>query len=98
ASAVMARLPSTISLMRPGGILMALASAVCDRLMGLRNSSMRISPGCGLGRRSAVIDDFDLVGMPLSPVEADPPLVVDPTRIQSISVNGAGSATGLRRC
>src|SRR5258708_4517694 len=63
----MARLRSPISLMRPGGTRMALASAICDSAMGLRNSSIRISPGCGFGSRSVVVDDFDFVGMALSP-------------------------------
>lgn len=65
-SAVMARLPSTISLMRRGGTLMALASAVCDNSIGFKNSSIRMSPGWGLGRSSVVVDDFDFVGMALS--------------------------------
>src|SRR5438046_7551692 len=50
---------------------MALASAVCDSTIGFRNSSMRISPGCGLGSRSVVVDDLDFVGMALSPDETD---------------------------
>src|SRR5579862_3642884 len=49
-SAVMARLPSTISLTRRGDTPMARARAVCDRAIGLRNSSSRISPGRGFGR------------------------------------------------
>src|SRR5262245_26011345 len=60
---------------------MARASAVWERPIGFRNSSSRISPGCGLGRRSMVVDDLDFVGMALTPDEADPPLVVDADRM-----------------
>src|SRR5205085_10255356 len=77
----MARLPSTISLMRRGGTCSAFASAVCDSSIGFKKSSIRISPGCGLGRRSVVVDDFDFVGMAISPDETDPPLVVDADRM-----------------
>src|SRR6185295_19326691 len=83
----MARLPSTISLMRRGGTLTALASAVCDRPIGFRNSSSRISPGCGFGSRSVIVDDLDVVGMALSPNEADPPLVVDTDRMLSAAIS-----------
>lgn len=44
-SAVMPRLPSTISLMRRGGTPMELASLVWLIAIGSRNSSRRISPG-----------------------------------------------------
>src|SRR5215216_1251311 len=68
----MARLASTISLMRRGGTPTARASAVCDRPIGFRNSSSRISPGCGLGSSSAVvIDDFDIFGASFAPAQAD---------------------------
>jgi hypothetical protein len=89
----MERLPSTISLIRRGGTAMALASLVCDRAMGVRNSS-RISPGCGFRRSSVVVDDFDLVRIVVFPNKTDPPLAVDADllpmslpfqRLQSIS-------------
>jgi len=55
------RLPSTISLMRRGGTPMARASAVCVNDIGLRKSCKRISPGCGFGKRSAMV--FDDLGI-----------------------------------
>src|ERR1700683_2259586 len=74
----MAPFPSPISLIRRGGTPMARASAVCDNAIGFRNSSSRISPGCGLGKSSAVvIDDLDIVSASFGPVEADAPLVID---------------------
>src|ERR1041384_722929 len=79
----MARLPSTISLMRRGGTAMAFASAVCDSAIGFRNSSIRISPGWGFERSSVVVDDFDLVRIVFTPDETYPPLVVDADRILS---------------
>src|SRR6478609_933575 len=79
----MARLPGTISLIRRGGTFTALASAVCDRAMGFRNSSIRIPPGWGFGSRSVIVDDLDLVGMAISPDEADPPLVIDADRVRA---------------
>src|ERR1700730_7106887 len=49
---------------------MALASAVCDSAIGVRNSSNRISPGCGLGSRLVVVNDFDFVRIVPSPDKA----------------------------
>src|SRR5262245_24223214 len=69
-SAEIPRSPWTISLIRRGGTLIALASAYCEMPNGLRNSSSRISPGCegGTGRgerrvRFVVVCDRDLVRM-----------------------------------
>src|ERR1700738_124469 len=74
----MARLPRTISWMRGGAPAMARASADCDSRIGRRNSSMRISPGWGFGRSSAmVVGDFDIMRVALFPPEADPPLDID---------------------
>src|SRR4051812_23557536 len=81
----MARLPSTISLMRRGGTPIAFASAVCDSAIGFKNSSIRISPGWGF-LNSVVVDDFDVVRIVLSPDEANPPLLVDPDRMLSLPI------------
>src|ERR1700752_5476023 len=72
--------------MRRGGTPIALASAVCDSAMGLRKSSIRISPGCGLGSKSVVVDDFDLVRIVVTPNKANPPLIVDADRMLSAPV------------
>src|SRR3954464_14070837 len=63
--------------MRRGGTPIARASAVCDKPIGVKNSSIRISPGLGFGRSSVVVDDLDFVGMALSPDKANTPLIVD---------------------
>src|SRR5437868_12824238 len=81
----MARLPSTISLMRRGGTPIACASAVCDSAIGFKNSSIRISPGWGFGS-SVIIDDLDLVRMAFLPDKANPPLIVDPDRVLPASI------------
>lgn len=80
----MARLPSTISLIRRGGTAIARASAVCDSFIGLRNSSTSISPRCGFCRRSVVVDDLDLVRMAFPPGETNSPLIVDVDRMLSL--------------
>src|SRR6476659_10577423 len=82
----MERLPSTISLIRRGGTLIAFASPVCESDIGRKNSSIRISPGCGLERRSVVVDDLDFVGIAFSPDEADPPLLIDADRMLSLAI------------
>src|SRR5262245_2405237 len=76
---------------------MARASAVWERPIGFRNSSSRISPGCGLGRRSVVVDDLDFVGIALSPDEADPPLVVDADRMLTAPIALQGLQPVARR-
>jgi hypothetical protein len=43
----------------------------------LRNSSFRMRPGCGLGIRLVVVDDFDVIGIAILPAEADAPLLID---------------------
>ncbi|KAK0352875.1 hypothetical protein LTR94_019054 [Friedmanniomyces endolithicus] len=90
-SAVTARFPSTISLIRRGGTPTALARAVWLMPSGLRNSSNRMSPGVGFfsqssagptsATRSMVIADFDIVAASVAPAETDPPLLIDPDRI-----------------
>src|SRR5665213_2305206 len=63
--------------MRRGDTPTARASAVCDSAIGFRKSSSRISPGCGFGSCSVVVDDRDIFGSSFGPVERDTPLVVD---------------------
>src|ERR1700752_54825 len=86
----MARRPSTISLMRRGGTLIARASAFWLSSMGFKNSSSRISPGVTSGRSPAalrtvfrilpvvVVDNFDIACVSIIPAEANPPLAIDP--------------------
>src|SRR5262245_46232204 len=69
---------------------MALASAVCDSAIGLRTSSNRISPGCGLGSRFVVVGDFDFVRIVLSPDKANPPPVVDSDRVLAAPITFQG--------
>src|SRR6201998_4962675 len=82
-SAVIPRLPCTISLMRRGGTSIALAIRSCEIPIGSRNSVKRISPGW-VGAKSAIgfsflviVDQFDVAGAAGTPGEADAPLVVD---------------------
>src|SRR5262245_29561100 len=82
----MARLPSTISLMRRGGTPIAFASAVCDSAIGFRKSSIRISPGWGFFN-SMIVDDLDFVRIVLAPDEANPPLLIDADRILTFPVS-----------
>src|SRR6478735_2572276 len=81
-SAVIARLPCTISLMRRAGTSIALAIRYCVMPIGSRNSVMRISPGW-VGAKSAmsvsflvVVNEFDIRGTAGAPREAEAPLVV----------------------
>src|ERR1700686_138133 len=67
--------------MRRGGTFTARASAFCDSSIGRRNSSFSISPGCGFGRRSVIVRDFDIEGISVIPPEADAPLIVDADRV-----------------
>src|SRR3974390_3047384 len=82
-SALMPRLPGTISLMRRGGTSIALAIRYCEMPSGSRNSVLRISPGW-VGAKSAmgfsslvIVDDLDVAGAAGTPRETDAPLVVD---------------------
>jgi hypothetical protein len=83
--------------MRRGGTLMARASAVCDKSIGFRNSSARISPGWGLGKSSVVVDDFDLVRMAFSPNETNSPLIIDANRMLSLPFAPQGFKPVARR-
>src|SRR5580658_8882236 len=88
-SAVTARFPSTISLMRRGGTASALASAVWLIPIGRRKSSISTSPGvglCGSSTASMVVADFDILGAFVGPAEADPPLLVDPDRVLALPI------------
>ena len=75
-SAVMARLPFTIALMRLSGT--PIASANRDWLipMGRRNSSSSTSPG-GTSITSVLVNDLDLFWPGVRPDKAEPELVVD---------------------
>src|SRR5271154_6866672 len=93
-SALMPRLPCTISLIRRGGTSIALAIRYCEMPNGSRNSDLRISPGW-VGAKSAigfsflvVVDEFDVAGATGTPGEADAPLVVDADAVL------AGAAAG----
>src|SRR5450432_3627548 len=58
--------------------------------MGLRNSSSRISPGCGLRSKSAlavVVDDLDMCRSSFIPYETDSPLVVDSDRMLPLAIS-----------
>jgi hypothetical protein len=48
--------------MRRGGTPIARASAVCDNSIGFKDSSARISPGCGLGRSFVLRISAPIVG------------------------------------
>src|SRR5437868_7394730 len=85
----MSRLPSTISLMRRGATWTARARPFWLRPIGLRNSSSRISPGCGLRSSpllDVVVDDFDMCRSSFIPDEAYPPLVIDADRMLSLPI------------
>src|SRR5271167_4589590 len=93
-SALMPRLPCTISLMRRGGTSITLAIRYCEIPIGSRNSVNRISPGW-VGAKSAIgfsllviVDELHVPGAAGAPGEADPPLVVDPDAVL------AGAAAG----
>src|ERR1700733_12629306 len=92
-SALIPRLPCTISLIRRGGTSIALAIRYCEIPIGSRNSVKRISPG-GVAAKSAIglsflviIDQLDVAGAAGTPGEADAPLVVDADAVLS----GAGA-------
>src|SRR5205085_8373582 len=66
------------------------ASPFWLRTIGLRNSSSRISPGCGFRSSpllAVVVDDFDMRRSPLIPHETYSPLVVDSDRMLSLPVS-----------
>src|SRR6516225_4888278 len=82
-SALMPRLPCTISLIRRGGTSIALAIRYWEMASGSRDSVLRMSPGWG-GAKSAmglsflvIVHEFDVVAAAGTPREADAPLVVD---------------------
>ena len=73
--------------MRGAGTCNAIAKACGVSPKGMRNSSRRISPGW-IGRipftmgimglsKSMVINDFNLEGIAIFEVKADPPLIID---------------------
>src|ERR1700739_2455994 len=93
-SAVIPRLPCTISLMRRGGTSIALAIRYCEIPIGSRNSVIRISPGW-VGAKSVIgfsflviVDYRDVPGAASTPGEADAPLVVDADAVLAGAVTG----------
>src|ERR1700737_3339506 len=93
-SALIPRLPWTISLIRRAGTSIAFATRYCEIPIGSRNSAKRISPGW-VGAKSAiglsllvVVDQLDVPGAAGTPREADAPLVVDADAVL------AGAAAG----
>ena len=97
-SAVIDRLPSTISLIRRGGTPIARARPFCVRPIGSMNSSGRTSPGVGwLGICLVVVDDFDTVGTSCRPDEADAPLPIDADAVLPCAVAFQGLQLVIRR-
>ena len=80
-SAVIPRLPCTISLIRRGGTLMDTASLFCVMPKPSMKSSMSTSPGWIGSILSVVVNDLHLLWSGGGPHEADPPLVVDPDAV-----------------
>src|SRR5699024_4646695 len=76
-SAVIPRLPCTISLIRRGGTWIDTASLFCVIPKPSMKSSMSTSPGWIGGIFSVVVNDLHLLWSGVGPHEADPPLVVD---------------------
>jgi hypothetical protein len=74
----------TISEIRVTGTRNSIASALDESPSGFMNSSRSISPGCSAGIRapssnsgSVVVDNLDLTGIPIPPLKANPPRIVD---------------------
>src|ERR1051326_5980912 len=92
-SAVTDRSPFTMDPIRVAGTRKAIASALTDISIGLRNSSLSTSPGCvvtrfGVATPLVVVDDFD-IGRPfLGPSETNTPLIIDPDRVLAAGVAG----------
>jgi len=85
-SAVIARRPFTIALMRLSGTPIANARRYWLIPIGLRNSSSRTSPG-GTSRSSVVVNDFDLLWPGFRPDKAEPELVVDADAVLAMAVS-----------
>src|SRR5690242_9339358 len=99
----MSRVPLTIAWMRLPGTPIACASWFWLMPISSRNSSLRISPGCGLRRRAiamssaVIVHDLDVFGVAIGPPEADAPLVVDPDAHLSGTVSGQSFEAIARR-
>jgi hypothetical protein len=97
-SAVMLRRPFTISLILVTGTRKSRANPLMLKPSGAIISSRRISPGCTGGSRRrffaiissnlVVVDDLDLVDIPIPPHEADAILVVDPDAVLASPIAG----------
>jgi hypothetical protein len=88
-SAVIARLPFTIALMRLSGTSMVSASRYWLIPNGRRNSSSSTSPG-GTSIKSVVVNDFDLLWPGFRPDKAEPELVVDADAVLAMAVSPKG--------
>src|ERR1700739_311284 len=102
-SAVIPRLPCTISLMRRGGTSLRWAIRYCETPIGSRNSVKRISPGW-VGAKSAIgfsflviVDQFDVAGAAGTPGEADAPPVVDADAVLACAHAGQPLQAGAGR-
>jgi hypothetical protein len=85
-SAVIARLPFTMALMRLSGTSMACANRYWLLPIGLRNSSSNTSPG-GTSSKSVVVNDFNVFWSSFRPDEAEPELVVDADAVLAMAVS-----------
>src|SRR2546428_1973609 len=89
-SAVIPRLPSTISFRRLSEIPSRRAALTWPIPIGFRNSSSSISPGgiAGPNQRASlvIIFDADFVGMALLPSERDAVLIIDPNAMPTAAV------------
>jgi hypothetical protein len=86
-SAVIARLPRTMSFTRVTGTINSIASRFAVKLSGLRKSSRSVSPGwmgdmvlfffVKVYRPSVIVHNFNVDRIRTGPTEADPPLIID---------------------
>src|SRR5882672_629722 len=106
-SAVTERSPLMMAPIRVAGTRRAIARALADMPSGLRNSSLKISPGWVVTRPGVatpaalaflvVVDDFD-IGRPLfGPSEADAPLIIDAYRVLPVPISGESLQSVRRR-
>src|SRR5260221_354180 len=95
-SAVIDRFPWMMVVIRLAGTLSRSARALAEMPDSFR-ISVRCSPGwigasflvrMVLSPVSMIIDHFDIVGVSLSPLEADPVLIVDPDAVLALAVAG----------
>src|SRR5699024_8734132 len=85
-SAVMPRLPCTISLIRRGGTPIETASLFCVMPKPSMKSFMRTSPAWIGSILSVVVNDLHLLRSDVRPHEPDTRLVVDPDAVLSVPI------------